>query len=205
MDLPLYAKQRTTGNVKIKKNRRYKIINNNLASNSKVLDIGCGGGYFFNVWKDKNIEYYGIDYNQYFVDYCTNKGLKVKKCDISSEKLPFDDNSFDFIYCSHVIEHLLSNQQIFFVKEIARVLKKWGKLVLFAPTPYHWYFWNDETHQRPCTHWQLSHLIGNFNLKVIEAKYSNTRFFSNSLQKWLRLPPLRWFLREVYIIAQKDE
>lgn len=65
--------------------------------------------------------------------------------------------------------------------------------MLFTPTPYTWYFWDDPTHQRPSTHGSLEHLAKDTGLRVIESKYSNTRFFPQSAQKWLRLPPLGLF------------
>lgn len=206
MDLKNYAKQRLpewSKNV-IKKNWKYKLINSIMHKGSSVLDIGCASWAFAHTWKDKDIKYFGIDYNNHFVEYCSRHWLTAKQCDISKEKIPYEDNSFDFIYCSHVIEHLLSNEQIFFMQEINRVLKKWGKVIIFAPTPYHWYFWDDPTHQRPCTHGQLMALAKDANLQPIYAKYSLMRCFWQALQRWLRLPPLRWFLWEVYMVAQKN-
>jgi predicted SAM-dependent methyltransferase len=59
------------------------------------------------------------------VEYCIKeKQLNCIQCDVSKEKLPYADNTFDFVYCSHVLEHLLSNEQIFLFSEISRVLKK---------------------------------------------------------------------------------
>lgn len=188
---------------KIKKDWRYNLIDNNLKPWDKVLDIWCASWGFFNKWKHKNIDFSGIDYNEELVNFCNKQGLKVKQCDLSKENLPYDDNSFDFIYCSHVLEHLLSNEQIQLFSEIHRVLKKNGRIILFTPTPYTWYFRDDPTHQRPSTHGSLEHLAKDFNLKVIASKYSNTRFFHQKIQTYLRLPPLRWFLWEVYLVAKK--
>jgi hypothetical protein len=97
-----------------------------------------------------------------------------------------------------------SYEQIHVMSEISRVLKKGGKAFIFAPTPYNWYFWDDETHVRPCTHGQLINLAENFNLKPLEARYTLTRYFPDSLQRWLRLPPLRFFLWTVYMVAKKQ-
>lgn len=187
----------------IKPNRRYNLIDKNLKNWSKVLDIWCASWWFFDQWKHKNIDFYGIDYNEELVNFCKQKWLRVEQCDLSKEKLPYDDDSFDFIYCSHVLEHLLSNEQIQLFSEISRILKKDWRLVLFTPTPYTWYFRDDPTHQRPSTHWSLAHLAKDFGLEVIESKYSNVRFFPQRIQTYLRLPPLRWFLWEVYLVATK--
>jgi len=206
MKLQYYAKRYIdwfNQNKSIKKDWRYNLIDKNLKNWSKVLDIWCASWSFFKIWKHKNIDFYWIDYNEDLVNFCKNNWLKVEYCDLSKDKLPYKNNTFDFIYCSHVLEHLLSNEQISFFSEVSRVLKKDWKLILFTPTPYSWYFWDDPTHQRPSTHWSLEHLSKDFWLEPIECKYSNIRMFSQKLQKWLRLPPLRWFLWEVYLVAKK--
>lgn len=183
--------------------RRHKKIDKLLVTWSKVLDIGCASGWFYYDWKHKDIDFYGVDYNEDLVKFCVDQWLNVQQCDLSTDSLPFEDNSFDFVYCSHVLEHILTNEQIRFFAEVSRVLKPWGYFVLFTPTPYNRYFWDDPTHQRPSTHGSLMHLAKDFWFDVIEAKYSNIRFFSQSLQRILRLPPLRWFLWEVYLVVQK--
>lgn len=206
MKLSYYAKRYIDwlkSDKKIKKNWRYNLIDNNLKIWSKVLDIWCASWSFYQKRKHKKINFFGIDYNEELVNFCKKKWLQVKQCDLSTNKLPYDDNSFDFIYCSHVLEHLLSNEQISLFSEISRVLKKWGRFVLFTPTPYSWYFWDDPTHQRASTHWSLEHLAKDFWLNIVECKYSNTRFFPQKIQTYLRLPPLRWILWEVYLVANK--
>lgn len=52
-------------------------------------------------------------------------------CDIHS--LPFEDGSFDFVYCSHVLEHSIA--PMIALKEIHRVLKTDGEGLFWMP--YH--------------------------------------------------------------------
>lgn len=204
MNLKYYAKRRTKINSNfIKKKWKIYKITKYIKKKQKILDIGCATGDLSEIIS-KRIKYFGIDYNENFVEYCIkNKKLDVKQCDVSTGKLPFEDNFFDFIYCSHVIEHINTKEQLNFMKELSRICKKNAIIFILAPTPYHWYFWDDETHIRPCTHGQLAKLAKNFQFKIIENKYSLTRFFPNNFQKILRLPPLRWFLWETYLIAKK--
>lgn len=49
--------------------------------------------------------------------------------DLESDDLPFDDNSFDFVFFLEVIEHFIIDP-IHALKELARVLKPKGRLVL---------------------------------------------------------------------------
>ncbi|MEQ8905777.1 class I SAM-dependent methyltransferase [Ekhidna sp.] len=65
-------------------------------------------------------------------EFINSNGLHIEKCDIETEKLPFDDQSFDKIVFLEVLEHLRINP-IFTLKEISRVLKPSGRLILSTP------------------------------------------------------------------------
>ncbi|HSM63218.1 MAG TPA: methyltransferase domain-containing protein, partial [Gillisia sp.] len=45
--------------------------------------------------------------------------------------LPFEDNSFDFILCNHVLEHIPDDTKA--MKELYRILKKGGTAILQIP------------------------------------------------------------------------
>ncbi len=51
-----------------------------------------------------------------------------------NHKLPFEDNSLDTIFNSHLIEHIYQRKIDFFLKESFRVLKKGGVLITATPT-----------------------------------------------------------------------
>jgi len=50
--------------------------------------------------------------------------------------LPFDDNSFDVIYASHVIEHIVWYKVPFVLKELSRVCKPGGRVEIWVPDGY---------------------------------------------------------------------
>jgi ubiquinone/menaquinone biosynthesis C-methylase UbiE len=203
MNLKYYVERKDISVKQKKPNWRIKKLLDNISPGMKVLDIGCANGSLSEHIIKKKAEYYGLDYNDYFLNICRKKKLIVKKCDVSKEKIPYNNKMFDAIYCAHILEHMGTYEQIHFIKECARILKKGGKIHIFSPTPYNPYFWEDETHVRPCTHGQLVNLVKNFDFKIIESKYSLVRMFNNNSQRYLRLPPLRFFLWEVYLIAEK--
>ena len=58
----------------------------------------------------------------------------------SAENLPFKSNLFDVVTLFEVIEHIPPNQVHLVVREIFRVLKKGGKVILTTPNPYN--LWN---------------------------------------------------------------
>lgn len=96
-----------------------------------LLDVGCGDGvieYFIKI-KAKNI--YGIDNDQQELKKSKQKGMITKLVDFNSKKFPFKNNFFDVITCLDVIEHVIDPK--FLLKEIYRVLKKNGILIISTP------------------------------------------------------------------------
>ncbi|MDZ7587001.1 MAG: class I SAM-dependent methyltransferase, partial [Patescibacteria group bacterium] len=92
----------------------------------------------------KQIE--GIDNNSATVLACRRQGLRVNH--VNALKLPFKDQSFAGVHCSHVIEHLLPKDAYTLLKELARVLKLNGLLVI--QTPILWSgFYDNLTHIKP--------------------------------------------------------
>ena len=51
----------------------------------------------------------------------------------ASKKLPFDDNSFDYIYSEHMIEHISYQSATNMLGECNRILKKHGKIRISTP------------------------------------------------------------------------
>lgn len=111
----------------------------------KILDIGCSVGNFL-VQDRKNIT--GIDVDKEQLEICRKRGLNAKIHNVE-DGLPFNEASFDGVNCRHVVEHL--NEPLKFLKEIKRVLKKKGKLVLMTPDLRRAKekFWHDYTHRHP--------------------------------------------------------
>jgi 2-polyprenyl-6-hydroxyphenyl methylase / 3-demethylubiquinone-9 3-methyltransferase len=50
--------------------------------------------------------------------------LDIEYIESYGEKLPFDDNSFDIVFCCDVLEHVSDVPKV--ISEISRVLKKGG-------------------------------------------------------------------------------
>ncbi|MCA0933164.1 methyltransferase domain-containing protein [Lutimonas saemankumensis] len=74
--------------------------------------------------KMKNLDYTTADLYSPIVDI---------KADILN--LPFEDNSFDFVLCNHVLEHIDDDQKA--MKELFRVMKKGGTGIFQVPQEIH--------------------------------------------------------------------
>lgn len=99
-------------------------------TNKKWLDIGCGN--LIHVWC------IWIDVDEH------------SKADIvwDIEKwLPFEDNTFEIVYCHNIMEHVKDVFSLF--EEIKRVSKPWAILEIIVPHYSSRYAWGDLTHIRP--------------------------------------------------------
>ena len=82
--------------------------------------IGCSVKVIDNDWGNC-----GIIYNTNYVGKKMNWDIKAYDRDLS-EKLPFEDASFDKVFSICVVEHLSCDTRRFMMKEINRVLKPGG-------------------------------------------------------------------------------
>lgn len=147
----------------------YLIKRFNLEKQQKILEIGCGRGEFLNEFALYGLEAHGVDLSDYCLNFFPN--LNFKKNDLSKEKLPYEDNSFDIIYSKSVIEHFYYPEKIFV--EIYRVLKPGGVVITLTPEWRYIYktFYEDHTHRVPFTIDSLRdiHLMHDFKDVKVES------------------------------------
>ena len=104
------------GRIALRLTRHLRAVNAEkyISSGHRLLDIGCGDGYFLK--RVKCEERYGID---------RLLGEEVR------DTLDFGDAFFDYVTMLAVIEHLTNPDAI--LKEIHRILKPGGKFVFTTP------------------------------------------------------------------------
>ncbi len=94
----------------------------------KALDVGCGGGLLAEAFAKLGCDVTGIDPSQPSIviaqEHAAQQSLSITYCTGIGEQLPFDDASFDIVYCCDVLEHVNNLHMV--IAEIARVLKKDG-------------------------------------------------------------------------------
>jgi len=96
-----------------------------LRESNKILDVGCGTGTFLELRPNDIV---GIDLNPDNVAYCRKKGLIAYTGDALN--IPFADDTFDGVHCSHVMQVLPPNQAAQLVRELGRVVKNDGIVVI---------------------------------------------------------------------------
>jgi ubiquinone/menaquinone biosynthesis C-methylase UbiE len=103
-----------------------------LPKESFILDVGCGQGTFMDVLKNNDYtNMIGVTYSKEDVEACNFKNYTTLQCDMSD--LTLSNDSMDFIWCRHAIEH--SPYPLFTLFEFNRVLKTGGKMYLEMPAP----------------------------------------------------------------------
>ena len=89
----------------------------------KVLHIAPEQSFYKRFRKMKNLDYTTCDLNSPIADV---------KADI--QNLPFEDNSFDVIFCNHVLEHVEDDKKA--LSELYRVMKPGGWGIFQVPIRY---------------------------------------------------------------------
>ncbi len=104
-----------------------------LCKTDVVLDIGCGVGYISATLAQQSKYAVGIDLiaSNLAIARSLSRGMNCYFMKANGIRLPFDNETFDKIVCTEVIEHIESD--ISLLKEINRVLKKGGTLALTTP------------------------------------------------------------------------
>lgn len=134
-------------------------------------DIGFGGD------KIKKENCLGIDFKKPYA--FTGRDKVDIACDLMNEKIPVQDNHFDYVYSSHLIEDFDDTTQC--LKELIRILKSNGNLILVFPDQQEYEKFCLKTNQNINTHHKhkemgLEYMISKLNLikKIkLEVLYSN--------------------------------
>lgn len=104
----------------------------------KILDVGCGDGVMFFLLEKRfpnyNFDLFGIDNSNIALDIANKKvkNAHFKNADVYN--LPFEDNSFDLIISSDVIEHVVNYEKM--LSEIKRVGKYGAFVIIGTPLRY---------------------------------------------------------------------
>ena len=106
--------------------------NVDIASLDAILDYGCGCGRIIRHWKGLGtVRVIGADYNPYLVNWCrVHLPFATFITTPIVTKLALADESVDFIYAVSVLTHLDARAEKACLRELKRVLKPKGVLLL---------------------------------------------------------------------------
>ena len=167
--------------------------------NSSILEIGSFTGGSLVQWTERygfsNAQ--GIDINQIFAK-AGNEFAKQKEINVNfktgfGEKLPYKNDSFDYVVNFDVLEHVKNVEEV--LNECFRVLKPGGKLLSVFPQ----FFQPMEAHlgmvtKTPALHWFFSgKTLTKAYYEIIKERGEDANWYaldSSELSDWERLPTL---------------
>lgn len=154
-----------------------------IPESSIVLDLGAGYCSFINHIKAK--EKHAVDIFPKIAEFA---GAKVITHIHSCMQMDFlQNNHFDVVFASNLLEHLTRSDSVATVMESARILKRGGKLILLQPnfrTCPKTYF-DDYTHLQIFTDRSLCDFLEANGFKIIESK---PRFLPLTIKSTSDLP-----------------
>lgn len=95
----------------------------------RTLDIGCRDGYWSERLKEKGYAVSSLDIEPHYTGALTHNVEKG---------LPYENKTFDVVWCSEVIEHLHKPKEL--LSEIERVLTENGRVILTTPNSGWWFY-----------------------------------------------------------------
>lgn len=146
----------------------------------KLLDIGCGPGGINNIglYEELKNEFsvFGIDLLEKNVKSIKERFPQGIFTIGTADKIPYPDNSFDYIIAHHVFEHVDNLEKS--VSEIRRIGKNNSFLSIAVPDKYledilirilpH-YFEKGHHHQRVFSQKQLEDIISNHGYSIVKS------------------------------------
>jgi len=133
---PFLSKEKTDANQKKIRDIEWDAVKNFIPADSEFIDVGCGMGYTMRrAEAEMQCKVSGIDpqpgehgVGRYHKENLENLNIIQGV----SENIPFAGETFDVVYCSHVLEHVDDEQKA--LLEMKRILKPGGVLIIGMPT-----------------------------------------------------------------------
>ena len=188
----------------------------NLKRHGRILDIGCGMGYFLYACRIYGYEVEGQDVSGDSASYVWSE-LKIPVITGQIEEIAIEDNSMDVITMWHALEHTPDPRE--HIKKACKWLKSDGLLVVDVPNyegtdaqkmgrswigwslPYHLYHFTPET---------LVSMLEKHGFKIIRTKNYHSEYIKEKLK---RIPVISLFARLIAkrysgtsfaVVAQKN-
>jgi ubiquinone/menaquinone biosynthesis C-methylase UbiE len=96
----------------------------------RLLDLGCGVGFFGGEAQKRGAWVAGLDFSVTALEICHERLPKVGRVRADATKVPLRDASFDIVLVNDIIEHLSEEAGRAMMREVHRVLRPGGRLVL---------------------------------------------------------------------------
>lgn len=113
-----------------------KTLRKTVAPGSTLLHAGCGGGEV-DIHLTEQWNLVSIDFSRRAVEEHRERHINARQSDLISQadlfSLPYQDDTFDGVFNLGVMEHFTDQQIVTALREMRRVTKQGGVLVLYWP------------------------------------------------------------------------
>jgi len=117
--------------------RRVELMRS-LVPEGRVLDVGCGTGALLALLPE-TYERVGVDVSDSMLEVARRRGLEVRCA--SSERLPFEADSFDLVTTFAVLHHLIEPDVVRrSLEEMVRVTRPGGRMLVWDHNPLNPYW-----------------------------------------------------------------
>jgi len=158
----------------------------------QVLEAGCGTGHFAHLLHRRyGWEVYPVDLAWEGLSYAHQAGIPhLAQADIRA--LPFQNGCFDAVFCLDVLVHFAPGEEAEAVKELVRVLRQGGLLVLRVAAlrilrSRHSEFTNE---RQRFTAGRLRRIVVNYGVQPLRITYANSCLLPIALVKFRVWEPL---------------
>lgn len=146
---------------------------------TRVLDLGCGSGYFLQLLQTAGIEAVGVDADEVTATRAESQGLNIVRVDVL-EFVKTTNDRFDGIFCSHLVEHLPFPSLVELIEGISRCLNPDGTVVIAFPNPESldmqlFHFWLDPQHVRLYHPTLIEAMLRHYELQITETRFRHWR------------------------------
>ena len=110
-----------------RRNRILEILNEINVEGKRILDLGCGDGYYSRYLKSRGAEVVGVDLSENMIKLAKKTAKKddldIHFYKIDGEHLDFSDDYFDMVLTVVVLQHVIDDNGLStLLEEISRVL-----------------------------------------------------------------------------------
>jgi SAM-dependent methyltransferase len=101
---------------------------------ARVLDVGCGTGRWLRRYSKFELNAFGVDATPGMLRRAQELGTKCPVVAAPAQRLPFKNDAFDLVSAVTVVQHVPADAQPGVLREMARVLRSGGHLMLLELT-----------------------------------------------------------------------
>jgi len=157
--------------------RRWVKIIHKYKASGKLLDVGCGPGFFL-AYAERYYDVHGIDISEYAIRKAKQRINQVKLSVGDATDLDYKNDYFDIVTCFDLLEHLPNPALA--LQEFRRILKNGGVLIIRVPNTSslgarrkkeEWFGHRDKTHASLLSNEEWMELLKDNSFEIMEVFY----------------------------------